>query len=144
MQVSNSYNEGKRPVLCKEMYTLPRMFTLAFRTLRTVLLLISVFTVTAPLTQGQCADCVGTFPESCKLLKAPHIVFVGTVLETEPKYRFWVSEKLKGVTTKFFELDQVPCGVRFAVGKQYLVFADSQRLYGGAKILRLPVVTPAN
>lgn len=90
----------------------------------------------AAQTHAQC-DCVGALPESCKVLKASYpAIFVGTVLETQPKFRFRVSEKIKGVTTDTFELDHVPCrGIEFQLGKQYLVFAEPLTLSDGTVLM---------
>ena len=63
-------------------------------------------------------------------------IFVGTVLETQPRFRFRVSEKIKGVTTDTIELDHVPCtGIEFQLGKQYLVFAEPLTLADGIVLM---------
>jgi hypothetical protein len=58
------------------------------------------------------------------LLKEARAVFVGSILEEPPKYRFRVDENIKGVKGDSFEVEAVPFGAHFEVGKQYLVFLD--------------------
>ena len=86
----------------------------------------------AGMLSASAADCVpaAAIPRSCTLLKDTRAVFVGSLTEEAPRYRFHVDEKLKGVTSDYFDLEPYPSG-HFEIGKQYLVFADVVRLEDG-------------
>jgi hypothetical protein len=86
----------------------------------------------AGVLSASAADCVpaAAIPRSCTLLKDTRAVFVGSLTEEAPRYRFHVDEKLKGVTSDYFDLEPYPSG-HFEIGKQYLVFADVVRLEDG-------------
>jgi hypothetical protein len=86
----------------------------------------------AGVLSASAADCVpaAAIPRSCTLLKDTSAVFVGSLTEETPSYRFHVDEKLKGVTSDYFDLEPYP-SAHFEIGKQYLVFADVVRLEDG-------------
>ena len=86
----------------------------------------------AGMLSASAADCVpaAAIPRSCTLLKDTRAVFVGSLTEEAPRYRFHVDEKLKGVTSDYFDLEPYPSG-HFEIGKQYLVFADVVPLEDG-------------
>jgi hypothetical protein len=86
----------------------------------------------AGVLSASAADCVPTaaIPRECTLLKDTRAVFVGSLTEDAPQYRFHVDEKIKGVTSNYFDLEPYPSG-HFEIGKQYLVFADVVRLEDG-------------
>ncbi|HSZ02382.1 MAG TPA: carboxypeptidase-like regulatory domain-containing protein [Terriglobales bacterium] len=86
----------------------------------------------AGVLSASAADCVPAagIPRSCTLLKDTTAVFVGSLTEDAPRYRFHVDEKIKGVASDFFDLEPYPSG-HFEIGKQYLVFADVVQLEDG-------------
>jgi hypothetical protein len=70
-------------------------------------------------------------PCSCTLLKDTRAVFVGSRTEETPRYRFHVDEKIKGVTSDYFDLEPYPISGHFEIGKEYLAFADVVPLEDG-------------
>jgi hypothetical protein len=78
-------------------------------------------------------DCIpaAAIPRSCTLLKDTTAVFVGSLTEDAPRYRFHVDEKIKGVTSDYFEIEPYPISTYFEIGKQYLVFVDVMPLEDG-------------
>jgi len=62
-------------------------------------------------------DCVGPIPRSCSLLKGWRAVFVGSLVENSPKFRFRVDENIKGAKDDYFELEQWPWGTHFEMGE---------------------------
>jgi hypothetical protein len=86
----------------------------------------------AGVLSASAADCVPAagIPRECTLLKDTRAVFVGSLTEATPSYRFHVDEKIKGVTSDYFDLEAYPFG-NFERGKQYLVFAEAVPLEDG-------------
>ncbi len=70
-------------------------------------------------------------PRSGTLLKDTRAVFVGSLTEETPRYRFQVDEKIEGVTSDYFDLEPYPISGHFEIGKEYLVFVDVVPLEGG-------------
>jgi len=87
----------------------------------------------AGVLSASAADCVPAagIPRECTLLKDIRAVFVGSLTEATPRYRFHVDEKLKGVTSDYFEIEPYPISTYFEIGKQYLVFVDVMPLEDG-------------
>ena len=87
----------------------------------------------AGVLSASAADCVPAagIPRECTLLKDTRAVFVGSLTEEAPRYRFHVDEKLKGVTSDYFEIEPYPISTYFEIGKQYLVFVDVMPLEDG-------------
>ncbi|MGA9963657.1 MAG: carboxypeptidase-like regulatory domain-containing protein [Terriglobales bacterium] len=87
----------------------------------------------AGVLSASAADCVpaAAIPRSCTLLKDTRAVFIGSLTEETPSYRFHVDEKIKGVTSDYFDLEPYPISGHFEIGKQYLVFVDVMPLEDG-------------
>jgi len=51
------------------------------------------------------------------LLKGWRAVFVGSLVENSPKFRFRVDENIKGAKDDYFELEQWPWGTHFEMGE---------------------------
>jgi hypothetical protein len=83
--------------------------------------------------QSAAKDCVpaAAIPRSCTLLKGTRAVFVGSLTEETPRYRFHVDEKIKGVTGDYFDLEPYPISGHFEISRQYLVFVDVMPLEDG-------------
>jgi hypothetical protein len=82
---------------------------------------------------AQC-DCAPIYAHSCTLRAEALAIFAGTVTEIPTgtmKYRFHVDEKFEGVNSDYFEVEWMPCGWEFEVGKQYLVFVIPMHLDDG-------------
>jgi hypothetical protein len=56
----------------------------------------------AGVLSAAAADCVpaAAIPRECTLLRDTRAVFVGSLTEETPSYRFHVDEKIKGVTRR--------------------------------------------
>jgi len=87
------------------------------------------------VTPARAEDCVGPFPGPRSLLKSVKVVFVGTAIRENTHtadytlrgtHTFRVTESFKGVKGQYINVEALPWGnVKFQVGQQYLVFADS-------------------
>ena len=69
----------------------------------------------AGVVSASATDCVPAtaIPRSCTLLKDTRAVFVGSRTEETPRYRFHVEEKIKGVTSDYFDLEPYPISGHF-------------------------------
>jgi hypothetical protein len=98
-----AYDSGMRPALC------------------TIILTLIIGARVA-----QACDCAGPSPGPCQLLAGDAVVFVGTVVAVQPDgYRFRIDENLTPYDGKSLFVSAGPCSYEFAVGKQYVVFADA-------------------
>jgi hypothetical protein len=99
--------------------------------MRRRVLLLGLFMAGA--VSASAVDCVpaNAIPRSCTLLKDTKAIFVGTLTQETPQYRFHVDENIKGVKGDYFDLEPYPISRHFEIGKRYLVFVDTMRLDDG-------------
>jgi hypothetical protein len=99
--------------------------------MRSLVLLLGL--IIAGAVSASALDCIpaNAIPRSCTLLKDTKAIFVGTLAEETPQYRFHVDENIKGVKGDYFDLEPYPISRHFEIGRQYLVFVDTMRLDDG-------------
>jgi hypothetical protein len=87
----------------------------------------------AGVVSASATDCVpaAAIPRSCTLLKDTRALFVGCLPRKLRGTVFHVDEKIKGVTSDYFDLEPYPISGHFEIGKEYLVFVDVVPLEDG-------------
>jgi hypothetical protein len=87
----------------------------------------------AGVVSASATDCVpaAAIPRSCTLLKDTRALFVGCLPRKLRGTVFQVDEKIKGVTSDYFDLEPYPISGHFEIGKEYLAFADVVPLEDG-------------
>ena len=73
------------------------------------------------LTEVWAQDCVGPEPGRCSLQDSAQVIFIGTALDTEGRFR--VTEAFRGIAGDQVEVHNL-WGHKYRAGEQYVVFAD--------------------